>query len=158
MIMGGIMIANRMKARAPAWFWIVSALALLWNAFGALDYLMTRTRNMEWLSQMPGVKAEDILAYIDGYPIWAQAGWGLGVWGGLLGAVLLFARSRFAFHAFAASLLGMALSFGYQYLGDSKMPAGMGEGAQQYMPLFIVLVGIALLMFARAMRARGVLR
>lgn len=140
------------------WFWAIAVLATLWNAFGAYDYLMTRTRNMDWLSQMSGVSADDIIAYIESYPLYAHIGWGLGVWGGLLGSLLLLARSRFAFHAFAVSLLGMALSFGYQYFGGSPMPAGMEDGAHKYMPLFIIAVGVALLLFARSMRAKGVLR
>ncbi|MEO6359408.1 MAG: hypothetical protein ABIO43_02390 [Sphingomicrobium sp.] len=152
------MTVNRETARAPAWFWIVAVLATLWNAFGGYDYWMTRTRNMDHLSQMPGIKAEDILAYIDSYPLYAQIGWGLGVWGGLAGSVLLLMRSRYAVHAFAVSLLGMALSFGYQYFGGSKMPAGMDEGAHKYMPLVIIAIGLGLLWFARSMRGKAVLR
>lgn len=153
------MVANGTKARAPMWFWVSAVAATLWNAFGAYDYLMTRTRNMDYLSQMPGVSPQDIIAYIDSYPLYAHVGWGLGVWGGLLGSLLLLlARSRFAFHAFAVSLLGMALSFGYQYLGGSPMPAGMEDGAHKYMPLFIIAVGMALLLFARSMQSKGVLR
>ena len=33
------------SARTPAHLWIVGALATLWNAFGAYDYLMTRKRD-----------------------------------------------------------------------------------------------------------------
>lgn len=152
------MVASGGRTKTPIWFWIASVAALLWNAFGAFDYLMTRTRNVEYLSQMPGMTAQDILTYIDGFPFYAQFGWGLGVWGGLLGAILLLARSRFAVHAFAASLLGAVVSFSHQYSGGAQMPAAMEQGAHQYMPLFIILVAIGLLLFARAMWKRGVLR
>ena len=55
-----------------------------------------------------------MLAWIDAFPIWAQFGWGLGVWGGLAGSVLLLLRSRWAVWAFGLSLLGAVLGLGYQ--------------------------------------------
>ena len=149
---------DMVQARTPAHVWIVGALATLWNAFGAYDYLMTRSRNTEYLSSMmPGVDANQFLAYIDGYPIWAQIGWGLGVWMGLLGSVLLLLRSRWAVHSFALSLLGMALSFTYVFTGP-PMPGEEQIGAMKYFPLVIVAVGVALLYYAVAMRKRGILR
>ena len=145
-------------ARAPVHLWIVGGLATLWNAFGCYDYLMTRLRNVEYLeTMMPGVDPQAIFAWVDGFPIWAQAGWGLGPWAGLAGSILLLLRSRFAVHAFALSLLGMALSFGYQFLVAPPMP-GATEGAAAYMPLVIVIIGVALLYYASTMRKRRVLR
>ena len=144
--------------RAPVHLWIVGALATLWNAFGCYDYLMTRMRNVEYLeTMMPGVDPQAIFAWVDGFPIWAQAGWGLGPWAGLAGSILLLLRSRFAVHAFALSLLGMVLSFGYQFLGAPPMP-GAPEGAAAYMPIVIVIIGVALLWYASTMKKRGVLR
>src|SRR4051812_42736315 len=92
---------HAVSMRTPAHLWIVGILSLLWNCFGAYDYTMTRLKNTDYLSQMgdPNV----VLAYIDGMPMYAQFGWGLGVWGALLGSVLLLMRSRYAVHAFAAS-------------------------------------------------------
>lgn len=143
--------------RTPLHLWIVGTLATLWNAFGAYDYLMTRLRNMDYLSSMAGVDANAVLAWIDSFPIWAQFGWGLGVWAGVAGSLLLLLRSRFAVHAFAASLVGMALSFGYQFLGSTP-PEGLDGGAMMIVPAFIVIVGVALLYYASRQRERGVLR
>ena len=93
------------NARTPAHLWIVGGLATLWNAFGAYDYLMTRMRNMDYLnSMMPGGDATEMLSYVESFPLWAQIGWGMGVWFGLLGSLLLLARSRWAVTAFLLSL------------------------------------------------------
>lgn len=150
-------MATVASARSPAHLWIVGVLATLWNAFGAYDYLMTRTRNMEYLSSMPGVDAEAMLAYIDGYPIWAQIGWGLGVWGGVIGSLLILARSKYAVHAFALSLFGMAMSFGYMFFGP-PMPGAANQGMLAYFPYLIMLVGVLLLLYAMNMLKRGALR
>jgi hypothetical protein len=146
------------ETRTPAHLWIVGGLATLWNAWGGYDYIMTRTRNTDYLTQMmPSVDANELLAYIDGYPIWAQFGWGLGVWAGLLGSILLLVRSRFAVWSFAASLVGMVLSFGYMFTGP-PMPGAEEAGMMAYFPIVIIAVGIALFGYARRMQAKGVLR
>ena len=148
---------NAIAERTPMHLWIVGGLATLWNAFGGYDYWMTRTGNIEYLSQF-GADGNEILAWVDGFPIWAQFGWGLGVWMGVLGSLLLLARSRFAVHAFALSLVGMVLSFGYQYTGAPEMPGNADEGAMGFMPLVIALVGVLLFVYARAQAKNGVLR
>jgi len=151
------MVESKRRARASVTYWIVAIVALLWNAFGAYDYLMTRFRDTDYLaSMMPGVKPEDMLAWVDSFPLWAQIGWGLGVWGGVAGALLLLARSRWAVAAFALSLLGMALSFGYQFLG-SKPPAGIEGGVNTTIPIVIMIIGLALLLYARAQLAKRVI-
>lgn len=148
---------DAVSARTPAHLWIVGITSLLWNCFGAYDYVMTRTRNMDYLSSMPGVDANQILAYIDGYPLWAQFGWGLGVWMALLGSILLLVRSRFAIWSFGLSLVGMALSFGYMFTGP-PMPGAADAGFLKYMPIFIIIVGIGLFYYAWRQHKAGVLR
>ena len=60
-----------------------ASLALLWNCFGCFDYLMTQMRNTDYLaSAMPSVDPNAMLAWVDSLPIYAQIGWGLGVWTG----------------------------------------------------------------------------
>lgn len=151
-------MATASERRTPAHLWIVGGLALLWNAFGCYDYVMTKTRNMDYLSQMPGVSAEEMLAYVDAFPMHAQIGWGLGVWGGLLGSVLLLMRSRYAVHAFALSLLGIILSIGWSLTLGPPPPAGTDEGVFAVFPYVIIIVGAALLYYAWRQREKAVLR
>ena len=145
-------------AKAPMHLWIVGIAATLWNCWGAFDYTMTRTRNMEYLSSMPGVDANEMLAYIDSFPIYAQIGWGLGVWMGLIGSLLLLFRSRFAFHAFALSLLGIVLSIGWSLVLGPTPPAGTTEGWMGLIPYAVIVVGVALRYYAHVQRQKGVLR
>jgi hypothetical protein len=139
--------------RAPTHLWIVGILALLWNAFGALDYVMTQTRNAEYLANYTDPQR----IYFESFPIWMEAAWALGVWGGLLGALLLLARSRWAVAAFGASLIGLAVSTFYQYVLNSP-PADMQTTGMMAMNLAIWAICIFLFGYARAMRAKGVLR
>jgi len=136
----------------PKHFWVVAILALLWNAFGCLDYVMTETNNEAWL----GSFTPEQRAYFRSFPAWAVAGWALGVWSGLLGSILLLARKRLAIPLFILSLVGMAVGFIYQ-LAISDGIRIMGP-ASVIAPIVIVILGIALLVYARKMAARGVLR
>ena len=146
------------SARAPAHLWIVGGLSTLWNAFGCYDYLMTKMRNTEYLANMmPTVDPNAMLAWVDSFPIWAQFGWGLGVWGGLAGGVLLRMRSRWAVWAMGLSLVGAVLGLGWQ-IGAAPPLAGAEGPMFDVMPIVIILVALGLFLYARAMEKKGVLR
>lgn len=151
-------MAQTAEGRTPIHLWIVGILALLWNAMGAYNYWMTRTGDTEYLQSMtPDVDPSAILAWIDGFPIWAQFGWGLGVWMGLLGSVLLLFRSRWAVWSFALSLAGIVLGIGYQLIA-SPPPGAAGEGMGALMPYLVIAIGVFLLWYSWSMRNKAVLR
>lgn len=144
--------------RTPTHLWVVGVLALLWNCIGPIDYTMTRMRNTDYLEKMmPTVDPNVMLAWVDGFPIYAQFGWGLGVWMGLIGSILLLMRSRLAVLAFALSLIGAILGLGYQIV--AAPPLAGAEGAMfKIMPYIIILVAVALLYYAHRQKQAGVLR
>ena len=153
-----MMTDDGVRTRTPVHLWIVGALALLWNAIGCYDYLMTRMRNTDYLaSMMPEVDPNAMLAWVDAFPIWAQFGWGLGVWAGLLGSLLLLVRSRWAVLVLGLSMVGALLGLGYQILA-APPPPGAGDPMMDVMPYVIIAIAIALFLYASAMRKKGVLR
>lgn len=144
--------------RAPMHLWIVGILSLLWNGFGGFDYFMTRTKGADYIrSVMPSIDADKMMEYINAFPIWASIGWGLGVWGGLLGSILLLARNKLAAPVFGLSFLGAILGLGYQLANPADV-AGINEGGNAIMPYVIIAVAAALFVYARRQAARGVLR
>ena len=149
---------DAVQSRTPMHLWIVGGLATLWNAFGCYDYLMTRLRDTDYLAKMmPTVDPNAMLAWVDGFPIYAQIGWGLGVWGGLAGAVLLLLRSRWAVWGMGLSLVGAILGLGYQIVAAPPL-AGADDMMSKVMPYVIIAVAAALFLYARAMEKNGVLK
>ena len=142
------------SGRTPIHLWIVGVLALAWNGFGCLDYVMTQTQNAAWFDAMKLTDAQR--AFYAGFPTYADVAWALGVWGGLLGSVLLLARSRWAVIAFGLSLLGFAGGMTYHYLLSSAPPE-MTTTGMNLINLVIALVCIGQFVYAREMRSRGVL-
>ena len=141
------------SVKTPLHLWIVGALATIWNAFGAFDYLMTQTRNADYLANFTDPQR----IYFESFPVWMEATWALGVWCGLIGSLLLLLRSRFAATAFAVSLAGLAASTLYQYV-LSTPPEEMTQGTMLVMNLVIWAIAIGLLWYAVMLRGRGVLR
>ena len=147
---------DTVQMRTPTHLWIVGVLSLLWSAFGSYDYLMSKMRNTDYLaSMMPGIDPQSTLAYLDAMPIWAQFGWGLGVWLGLAGSVLLLMRNRYAVWAYGLSLVGAVVGLGYQLM--SPMPGVEGFMATG-MPIVIILIALGRFLYARAQEKKGVLR
>jgi len=146
--------ADAPRASAPWHYWVVTALALLWNAFGAYDYFMTKTGGDAYLKTM-GETAPQI-AHMHAYPVWMTANWAIGVWGGLLGALLLVARTRYAFHVFLVSLAAVLVMLVYTYL----LSDGGKVMGQQGTLFNLLILALSLLFtgYSRAMAKRGVLR
>ena len=139
---------------APWHLWPVGVVSLLWNSIGCYDYVMTRMDPVGHMGRM-GLSAAAI-AYMQALPAWLGLFWALGVWGSLAGSILLLMRSRHAVAAFAVSLVGLAVSQGYQW--SSGMPAEMKGPATVIMAVLIWAGLVFLLWYASRMKAKGVLR
>lgn len=137
--------------KTPWHLWLVGGVALLWNAFGGVDYILTQTRNAAYLAQFTAEQR----AYFESYPVWMEAVWGIGVWGAVAGSLLLLLRMRWAFHAFLASLIAFAISVVYgQTSGGNAL---MGSTGMIFSAL-IFLLGLGFVLYSRAMTRRGLLR
>ena len=144
-------MTDTMTTRTPWHLWVVGAVALLWNGYGGYDYVMTQTNNAAYLAQFTAEQR----AYFDSYPMWMEADWAIGVWGGVLGAVLLLLRSKWAFHAILASLIAFAVSVVYGQMSEGA--ALMGTTGVIFSAA-IFLLGLAFVMYSRMMTRKRVLR
>jgi hypothetical protein len=137
--------------RTPWHFWLVGVLALLWNAMGAFDYLMTETRNEGYMSRF----TPEQLEYFYGFPAWVVAFWAIAVWGGVLGAIFLLLKKRHAVGTFLVSFLAMVVTMGRNYLLSEGLEAAGGSGLVFTVAIFVV--ALFLYLYSRAMRSKGVL-
>ena len=139
--------------KTPKHLWIIGIIALLWSAMGAMDFVMTTTRNEAYMSQF---SAEEI-EFFYGFPTWLIGTWFVGVWGGVVGSILLLMRKSIAVWVFLASLLGVVISTFQNYVLSNGMEI-MGTPAALGFTAAIFLVSLALVFYSRAMIQRGVLR
>lgn len=133
-------------------YWVIAVIGLLWNSFGCFDYYMTQTRNAAYLAQLPA----EIITFLDAMPAWVHAAWAVGVWGSLLGSVLMLLRSRWAVAAFLLSGCGLVASQLHQW--SVGMPASMTTPGMLVMQAVIWIVLLFLIWYTQRAQSRGVLR
>ncbi|ACG77677.1 conserved hypothetical protein [Phenylobacterium zucineum HLK1] len=122
------------SARTPWHLWVVGIVALLWNGFAGYDYVMTNLQGEAYMRQMG--MTEPQIAHFNAMPTWMMAVWAIGVWGGVLGALLLLLRRKWALHAFVASLAAFIVSLVYTY--------GMTNGAEVMGQTVMIMQGVIL--------------
>ncbi len=136
----------------PWHVWVVAAAALIFNAMGGYDYVMTRTGNAEYLASFP----PEALAIWADLPVFVSILWGVGVWGAVLASLLLLLRSKWSFVVYAAALLAYVANMAWFYLA-TDMPS-LGGTVGHVMTAVIGVILLLLTLYTRAMAKRGVLR
>lgn len=135
--------------KAPLHLWLVGIGTFLFNAMGAASYSLTQLDLLADLGMTP-----DQIAFMQSYPVWANAFWALGVWGAVAGSVLLLLRSRWAVAAMVAATIGLVGTTVYNY-ALIEVPESMQAPA---LDVAIWAVTLFLLFYARRMAAAGMLR
>ncbi len=131
-------------SKLPVHFWVVSGLSLVWNAFGAMDYVLTQSGNAAYLANF----TPEQRAHFDSFPTWMEAAWAIGVWGAVAGSLLLLLRNRHAVTAFALSLAGLAISTIWQIAFSATPLASLFTAANWVMFAVIWIAAAALLYYA----------
>jgi len=143
------------EGKTPWHIWVVGVVSLLWNAFGAYDFVMSTTQG-EAYWRASGM-TQPMIDYYNAMPAWMYGPWVIGVWGAVIGSILLLVRRKWAVQAFALSLLGAAISLIYGLVNPMPdLPPAMA--AMSVMPWVIVVIAALLLWYAWSMGKKGVLR
>ncbi len=139
--------------RTPWHLWVIGIVSLVWNAGGVYDYLMMQMGVESYRAMM----TPDQAAWYDALPVWLNIFWALGVWGAILGSILLLLRSRLSALSFSVSLIGIIVNISFTIAGGTDVVDMMGPGAMAFSAAVIV-VALLLWLYARAMLRAGVLR
>ena len=146
------MTSTTVAAKTPLWFWVAAGLGLAWNVFGAVQFLGSLNATTESL-QAQGMTAEQAAVML-GYPVWMTIAFAIGVFGGIIGCILLLLRNRLAYPVFLASLVGYIVL----YVGDITEGVFAALGTPQVVVLsVVVLIAAALLWLSRLATRRGLL-
>jgi len=117
---------------------------------GVVSFILTQMNVEAVMSRFPPQQR----AYFESFPLWAVAFWAIGVFGGVIGCVLLLFKSRLAFPVLLASLTG-AIVFnlgGLFLLGGMQVMAETNGLGLTLMP---VIFAALLAAYARAMSKKG---
>jgi hypothetical protein len=139
-------------AKTPWHLWVLGFVSLLWNAYGCYDVYMFRTGAYDY--QM---RARTI-AYFQAMPDWAWGAWAICFGAGLLGALLLLLRSKWAFHAFVVSFAASTLYSIYLLVLTNGGEAMGGYIGLLIFNVLIAAIGIFFIFYTRSATKRGFLR
>jgi len=99
---------NDKSVSAAHWsFWFISAVMLIWNVLGCVNFFVQMDPNML------AAYRESERAIIEGRPAWATVAFAIAGFGGALGCLLLLLRKSAAYYLFIASQIGVIVTMIY---------------------------------------------
>ncbi len=144
---------NNINTTETPWhLWFVGILALVWNAMGAMDYLLTQTKNEDYLSNF----SPEQLLFFSEFPFWVVFAWATAVWGGVVGSILLLFRSRIATSIFLLSLIAMLITTFHNYVLSNGLQIA-GDTFSLILTATIFIVAVFLFLYSLLMKNRGLL-
>lgn len=129
--------------KLPRNFKIISIVAIVWNVLGVLSYFFHVYMSEEAIAKLP--EAEQIL--YQNIPTWKTIAFFIATVGGLLGSILLFLKKKMAFPILVLSLIGILISFYYDFL-KTKLIDIYGNSSV-ILPLIVVLIGVFLVWYTK---------
>jgi hypothetical protein len=150
----GVSTMTDMTIKAPWHLWLVGVMAVLFNAIGVFDFVMNLVQGPSYMASAGLTPAQ--IAHYQAMPAWMMAVWAIGVWGAMLGSVLILLRNKLSAPVFGVSLAAFLVSLFYTYVLTNG-----GEIMGQAMAMTSAVITALLLFFmwyAWLMTKRGVLR
>jgi len=142
------------RTKTPWHLWLVGVVAVLFNAIGVFDFVMSRAGGAGYMASV-GMTPEQIAHYQE-MPGWMMVVWAVGVFGAFLASILLLLRKKLAAPVFLVSLLAFLVSLLYTYV----LTNGAAIMGQQMAVTSAVITALLVffIWYSRFMTARGVLR
>jgi hypothetical protein len=133
----------------PKSFWVIAIVALLWNLLGVAMFLMQATASPEMVAAMPAEQRQ----VHEATPGWLNIAFAIAVFGGVIGALGLLLKKRWAVTFFLVSLLALLAQIVGAYattpVWEAYGPAGLA------MPVLLVVIALLLWVYARKATIRG---
>ena len=137
------------KSSVPRWYWVIAAVALLWNLMGCAIFAIEIFAQESAMESMTQAQKE----WVRSIPSWIYFVYGVAVTTGVAGSIGLFLRKSWAIPMFAICLAAVIVQMVYTMLiaGGLRVmgPSGL------VMPSIVIAVAAALLWFSSFARRRG---
>ncbi|MDG2194165.1 MAG: hypothetical protein P8K77_04815 [Polaribacter sp.] len=131
-------------------FWIISVIALIWNAMGANAYIQ-QAYNTESYQAMYTPEQIEIANNV---PAWVTAMFAIAVFGATLGSIFLLLRKKIANSIFVISFLAVAIQMSYVFLLGGMGEEYYGAGGM-IMPIMIIVIAIFLVWYSKKATTKG---
>jgi len=124
-------------------FWVISILALVWNLTGIMSFIMNVSMSSEALAALTDAQRE----LYESTPVWLKFVFGVAVFSGVLGCILLLMRKASAIRVFVVSLIAILIQMLYSlFMTNSFEVYGPSSIV---MPIVVIGIGIFLVWYSR---------
>lgn len=131
----------------------IASTFLLLSLIGAYDYIMILMRNTTYFNYLG--YGERQIAYFTNYPTVLMILLTLGVWGTVIGSILLLLKSRWAILSFGLALISQTILNTYTFTVRHRWDIlGAKLGTQD---LIILLLTLAMLIYSIKLDRRGII-
>ncbi len=138
------------SSKPNVWFWIISIVGLIWNGFGAMNYLAQTTMS----DAQKAAYTPEQLTIVEANPAWVTGAFALAVWGGVLGCIALLLRKKWAKPVLLVSLIGIIAQMSYGWFMTNSVEA-FGTVMGIVLPVLVIIIGIGLYLFAKSGIRKG---
>ena len=141
------------SATTPTSFWVLVGLFLIWNLLGVFHYLTSVNATVESLvAQGMTIKQAEVF---NNTPSYHYAVFALGVWSGLLGALLLLLRKAWAAPVFIFSAVMVIVAFVLDAVSGNLSALGLS-----YLGImtFTLILALFEAWYSKRMKAHGILQ
>ncbi|MEM7163135.1 MAG: hypothetical protein AAF487_11925 [Bacteroidota bacterium] len=139
------------KVKIPSWYWVITIILLLWNITGLASFIMSAMATKADLMDSGYTEAQSDLML--SLPFWTKYMYLIATSTGLIAAIGLVAKKRFALPFFIISLIFAAIHHLYIYATTealSVMPS-MDKG----MSILVISICILQILFSRSAKDKG---
>ena len=134
------------------WFWVISIIALLWNAMGINQYLQQAYRTDTFKAMYPD---EKVLEMVLNTPAWVMGAFAIAVFSGFLGSLFLLFRKKIAKPFFLVSLTAVIIQMFYNVFLSGALDV-YGPGAV-IMPIMVIGFAIFIICYTIKIETDGLL-
>jgi len=131
------------------WFWVIAAVALLWNLMGCVIFLSEVFAQEAMMTSM----TEEQKEWARSTPSWIYFVFAISVSTGLAGSICLLMRKALSVQVFTVSVVAVLTQMVYSMLIAGGLQVMGPSGA--VMPAVVISLSIAWLMFSRFSKGKG---
>jgi len=124
--------------KPPFLYWIIGALALIWNGLGILAYLTKAFITRDMIDALP---QEQQAEYLVNYPACYTAVFAIAVFAGFFGSLTFLIRKKFAYILFLVSALCAIIQHIYIFMNI--------EVKSFIMPILVLVVCVFLVVYTK---------
>jgi hypothetical protein len=134
------------RVSPPRWFWIASALGLVWNLIGVAAFVAQMGMDLSQLSAAERAFYEDM-------PAWAIAAYGLAVFSGCIGCLALLLRKSWALPMLLLCLAGIIVQIFHSVFVGGGLELFGPEGL--VLPAAVLVIALLLTWLAHHASRQG---